>query len=91
MSDSVREACYSLSKWRKHPSDTAFRDGVDVGYQAATAAADAEWRGVVEKLVATVKAYEAKTVGGWIVGNSKQPHELANDAFAQAAELLGRK
>ena len=63
MSDSVREA---FEKWWKEeacntkeymavPRHDAFQ-GV---WQAATAAADAEWRGVVEKLVEALEACES--------------------------------
>lgn len=45
----------------------------------------------IDKLVGVCNAYKAKAVGGCIIGQSKQPHELAEEALAQAAQLMGRK
>lgn len=67
MSDSVREAFKGWAQLGSEPYDITeigrgvFHSGNTqnawYGYQAATAAADAEWRGVVEKLVGAGKRY----------------------------------
>jgi hypothetical protein len=54
--------------------------------QAATAAADAEWRGVVEKLVeAGILATEHPILAGTIT------QQILLKAIAQAEKLIGRK
>lgn len=100
MSDSVREAPEEL--WEDSPSlghpvvgDTGEVEFslvpignyfYDAGYQAATAAADAEWRGVVEKLVEAAKlATDQPILAGTIT------KQILQEALAQAEKLMGRK
>lgn len=53
-------------------------------YQSATAAADAEWRGVVEKLVEALEYVEANYDG-------MNKAAIVRQALAQAEKLMGRK
>jgi len=64
----------------------AYTQSAWFGCQAATAASDAEWRGVVEKLVTRGKAvleYEFE--------DEPDALELLSEALAQAEKLMGRK
>ncbi len=101
MSDSVREA---FERWHDGLFDISAATIVKTEYgypqnaviqmrwqtwQAATAAADAEWRGVVEELALMVKRAKSLHENNSI-GN--QGYGLALDeALAQAEQLMGEK
>jgi len=79
MSDSVREA---FDKWERDNGYemSSFQQDRWNAYQAATAAADAEWRGVVEALEYVEANYD---------GMNKAA--IVRQALAQAKKLMGRK
>lgn len=73
----------------------AHKNGCAMAWRAATAAADAEWRGVVEKLVeklveafGRVRPILSTSVTSFGVKNGR---EVIDEALAQAQQLLGRK
>lgn len=83
MSDSVREAFERTHTCPSRRTLTAW-EGFQEGHQAATAAADAEWRGVVEKLVEALEYVEANYDG-------MNKAAIVRQALAQAEKFMGRK